>query len=439
MVVLEQFRLALRRDESTLRPSERESMLTRDNGSEVRVLAMLSFPFVAALAWPNVADSAHALYVVAVLGILLLNALGWLVPWTRYPRFLESVPPLASLAFVWLMAATTGGFSNGFGMLVVVPIIWVALYADPWDIIVALTIVAALALPPMHKYVDALPDQGTLTQRITLVLLSATVIFGIRPIVGALREQVRASRRATYSLRASQAALAHDLRTPLTSMCALSELADQRLDDDTVDRDLVREYVRRISSLGWRAEGIIRGVLDLSRAAELLPEASPIAVRPLVREVAEMVDHVRVELGDLPETIVGHESSIRRLFANLFENAALHGVGPGRDDVARVEVTGADHVGGWIFTVRDHGRGIPPDEASLVFEPWRRGTDAHDGGHGLGLAIVGAIVEQHGGTIAVAEAEPSGAAFTFTLSRSPRLASSDDEVVARSATGVPLA
>jgi signal transduction histidine kinase len=144
-------------------------------------------------------------------------------------------------------------------------------------------------------------------------------------------------------------------------------------------------------------------------------------------------------VGDVPETIVGHEPSVRRLFANLLENAAIHGVGPPPGDIAHVRVDGSDQVGGWRFTVRDQGPGIRSDEADVVFQPWRRGVDARDGGHGLGLAIVAAIVEQHGGTITVDDAHDAGAAFTFTLSRMPRLAHDRDELVARAATGVPLA
>jgi signal transduction histidine kinase len=180
-------------------------------------------------------------------------------------------------------------------------------------------------------------------------------------------------------------------------------------------------------------------VLDLSRAAELLPSVEPIDVRQFIAEVAQTVDGVTVEVGSVPATVMGHESSVRRLFANLLENAALHGVGPAPSTIARVEVHGSVQVGGWRFVVRDHGPGIAADETDAVFQPWRRGAGARDGGHGLGLAIVAAIVEQHGGMIAVGDAPGSGAAFTFTMSRTPRIARDDDEFVARSATGVPLA
>ncbi len=439
MVVLEQLRLALRNDESTLRPHERESMLTRDNASEIRFLAMSGFPVVAALAWTEVADGLHVAFAVAVAAIIATNIIGWVVPWLRYPRWVESIPPHTAVIWIWLMAATTGGMSSGFGMLLLVPLIWIALYADPADIAIGLLICTLLVIAPMHDWLPGLPDQGTLAQRVALIVVLATVVISTRPIVIALREQVRSSRRAMHSLRASQAALAHDLRTPLTSICALAELADQRLSEGTVDIDAVREYMRRISALGWRAESTIRGVLDLSEAAELLPATEQIDVRRALEDVARTIDGVSVHIADVPATIIGHEPSLRRLFANLFENAAVHGVGPTPDDIAHVHVEGTDQVGGWRFTVRDQGPGIPSEEANVVFQPWRRGAGARDGGHGLGLAIVAAIVEQHGGTIAVEDAPDSGAAFTFTLSRTPRRAHDQHEVVARAATGVPLA
>ncbi len=438
MVVLEQLRLAIRKDSTGLRPHERESMLTRDNGSEIRVLVMLSFPIMVALVWLHVADGTEPMFAAGVASILLLNALGWLVPWRRLPRWCESVPPLGSIVALWCMVAPAGGMDSGFALMFFVPLIWVAMYADTPDLVIGLAIAGALVLPPTHDWIDALPFQGDLAQRGALLILLVTVTVGLRPLVNALRDQVRTSRRATYSLRASQAALAHDLRTPLTSMCALAELADQRLDASPAEVELAREYVGRIAALGWRAETTIRGVLDLSRAAELLHDVTEVDVRELLDEVVAGVEGAHVEVGDVPERIVGHLPSIRQLFTNLFENAASHGVSPTPGDVARVEVTGSQQVGGWQFTVRDHGPGIPAAEADVVFEPWRRGTNARDGGHGLGLAIVAAIVEQHGGTIEVRAAEPSGASFVFTLSRTPRVATHDEETVARAATGVPV-
>src|SRR5687767_10503632 len=112
MVVLEQFRLALRNEATDLRPHERESMLTRDTGSEVRALVMLFFPATVALMWTEV-RAAEPWFWAGVTTIVLLNVLGWTVPWRRLPRWMESVPPLGSIACLWVATATTGGFSNG--------------------------------------------------------------------------------------------------------------------------------------------------------------------------------------------------------------------------------------------------------------------------------------------------------------------------------------
>ena len=92
--IVDTFRLALRRDDAALRPHERESILTRDNGSEVRVVVMLTFPLVVALAWPSVVDGAHGSFLAAVLAVVVLNILGWTVPWRHLPRWVESVAPM---------------------------------------------------------------------------------------------------------------------------------------------------------------------------------------------------------------------------------------------------------------------------------------------------------------------------------------------------------
>jgi two-component system sensor histidine kinase MtrB len=111
--------------------------------------------------------------------------------------------------------------------------------------------------------------------------------------------------------------------------------------------------------------------------------------------VAE-VDHVRVE----------------RIIRNLLVNAVEHGEGE------PVEVTVADGVGGVAVLVRDHGVGLQPGEAALVFTRFWRGDPSRartTGGSGLGLAIALEDARLHGGTLQAWGAPGQGAAFRLTL------------------------
>lgn len=429
--LLRQLQLMFRTDRSG-RPHAREHALDRDNSNEIRIIAFfVVFPLVATLAWHAASVPARPVLFGAVVAIVVANGLGWALPWSRMPRWTEGSMPLATVAASWLLVASVGGYGSGFIVLLLPPLLWLAMYADLAEVVAGLGIVYATALVPIDQLLDSLPPQGSTEARLAGAVVATLAVLGIRPLVAELRMQVDASGRATRSLRASQAALAHDLRTPLTSVCALASLLEQRLqgmDGDDADVQVLREYARRIGDLGWRAERTIRGVLDLASAGEALPHATWFDPRRMLDELASELDSVTLVRGELPDRVYGHEPSIRRAFANLLENAARHGRGEADATAVGVAVACEELATGWRFTLVDDGPGIDPAEADSLFQPWRRGSGASDGGHGLGLAIVAAIVEQHGGSITAANAPGGGATFTFTLDRAPRLARAEAAV-----------
>jgi two-component system sensor histidine kinase KdpD len=105
------------------------------------------------------------------------------------------------------------------------------------------------------------------------------------------------------------------------------------------------------------------------------------------------------------------------VLANLLENAVRHNPPGGQIRVR------AYRAGNRVcLSVADSGPGVEPGEAQLIFEPFRSGSVA--GTTGVGLAICKAIVEAHGGTIAVDEVPGGGAEFTISLPArcSPRAA-----------------
>ena len=102
----------------------------------------------------------------------------------------------------------------------------------------------------------------------------------------------------------------------------------------------------------------------------------------------------------------GDESALRRALENLVENALVHGPADGQVTVS------LSRVDGWaLLTVRDEGPGPDPGDRGQMFERfWRGAGAAGRPGSGLGLSIVSAIVERHGGRVAV-----DGSAFTLEL------------------------
>jgi len=109
--------------------------------------------------------------------------------------------------------------------------------------------------------------------------------------------------------------------------------------------------------------------------------------------------------------VVVDEQRITQAVLQLADNAVKH-TGPG--DVVAI---GSSYDGSSArIWVRDTGPGVPPADRERIFERFGRSTVAEgDEGFGLGLSIVGAIIDAHGGTVAVEDADPSGARFVITL------------------------
>jgi len=146
---------------------------------------------------------------------------------------------------------------------------------------------------------------------------------------------------------------------------------------------------------------VVRRVVDLGRITE-----------DLVAECRALdpSDRIRLECsGDL--TGEWDSSRLSQAVSNLIRNAVTHGEGEVR---VRVQDAG-DRV---ELHVHNAGEPIPPDRVALIFQPFERGTN--DGrGLGLGLYIVRAIANAHGGTVDVSSSRTEGTTFRLSLPRRP--------------------
>jgi two-component system OmpR family sensor kinase len=156
-----------------------------------------------------------------------------------------------------------------------------------------------------------------------------------------------------------------------------------------------------------RLARLVDALLALERAAATAIPATPVPLAPLVRSVLAEQDPERVHAGPLADaTVSGDEAALRRALANLIENGLGHGPAGGVVTVA-LAATGSEA----ILSVSDQGPGPDPSHHDRVFERFWRAPEASERtGSGLGLSIVAAIVEGHGGTISV-----MGSEFTIRL------------------------
>ncbi|GAA4102077.1 sensor histidine kinase [Nonomuraea soli] len=192
----------------------------------------------------------------------------------------------------------------------------------------------------------------------------------------------------------------HELRTPLAINRTVLEVA---LEEPEVSEDL-RVLARSLLGTNARYERLIEGLLLLAESSEELAVRKPVDLSQIVRTALADVPLRSAEVtAELPAVMVdGDPLLLERCVFNLLENAAKYNVKHGHIWVA-VGLDGS-------LRVENTGPAVPPYEVDDLFEPFRRGHGDRvrsARGSGLGLSIVRAIVEAHGGTV-VAVARPAG-------------------------------
>ncbi len=217
-------------------------------------------------------------------------------------------------------------------------------------------------------------------------------------------------------LRRFLADASHELRTPLASIRGYSELYRIGAAREPAE---VERAMGRIEAEAARMGGLVDDLLTLARVDEVRePAREPLDLRELLEDVRDdaraAAPERQVRLNATgPVAIDADGDALRRVFANLLRNAVVH-TPDGTPIELSLEATEA-----WAtVTVRDHGPGLPSGDPDAVFERfWRdsaaRGRD--DGGAGLGLAIVAALVNAHGGRVEAANPAGGGALFTVRL------------------------
>jgi light-regulated signal transduction histidine kinase (bacteriophytochrome) len=109
--------------------------------------------------------------------------------------------------------------------------------------------------------------------------------------------------------------------------------------------------------------------------------------------------------------LLAEEVMLTQLFQNLIANSIKYRA----EETPRIQVSAERNAGGWLFSVRDNGVGIDPQDAQLVFGMFRRLHGPDVPGTGIGLALCKKIVERHGGRIWVESEKGQGAAFRFLI------------------------
>jgi len=230
----------------------------------------------------------------------------------------------------------------------------------------------------------------------------------------ALREKLESEMRRRIEFTR---ALAHELKTPLTSVLASSDLLVSEIRDETL-RGLAKNVSQGASKLGDRIDEL----LDLARGevGMLQLKTETVDLVQLLREAADRVTPRTMEHGQslvraLPPRLPAVQADAARLeqvVTNLLDNAIKFTPRGGRITLRARESKGAVTV-----EVQDTGRGIPTEARERLFEPYQRLESDRENlsGLGLGLSLSKALVELHGGKMWVKSRVGRGSTFGFTL------------------------
>jgi signal transduction histidine kinase len=218
------------------------------------------------------------------------------------------------------------------------------------------------------------------------------------------------------NLRQVSSDVAHDLRTPLSHL-------RQRLERARAESHSPQEYAAALDGAIAAADEMLSLFAALLRIAQIEGGARRAGFRPVdlpallkkLRDVygavAEDAGH-RLVVTQMPSRPVqGDPELLFQLLANLVENAIVH-----TPSGTTITVTMAQDARRAELAVQDDGPGIPQEVQDKIFRRfYRLDASRSSPGHGLGLALVAAVAELHGGTVAVAPALPSGQGLAVTL------------------------
>lgn len=332
------------------------------------------------------------------------------------PALSERAGAMALLGF-WALAVAilVAGTGGAFSPLVVgfaVPLALAPALGRPWAAevggvaVLAYAAAAAVALWPGEPValLGAFPE--------LMAVLSLAFAAGLLAIV-----PQRGGSEAAMAHRVAE--VSHELRTPLTHILGFSEMIERRMFGELSDR--YSEYAGLIRQSGAHLLGLVNDLLDLSKieAGRFELELEEFDVRDVVDEVVRMsadgAAKKSIALGMMtppaPLDVRADLRALRRILINTLGNALKF-----TPDNGRVIVVARSEDGALVLETIDNGPGIPESERATLGQAYERGSGgARAEGTGLGLALVRALAELHGGELSFHEAHGGGALVRVRL------------------------
>jgi two-component system, OmpR family, sensor kinase len=207
-------------------------------------------------------------------------------------------------------------------------------------------------------------------------------------------------------------AVSHELLTPITICRGHLEV----LEDDAGPREVRAVKQTVVDELDLMGR-LVEDLTTLARAGDrVMLKVESLPLNDFLSSIVTLAEpllgnRLVVDCGPASGTVRADPQRLTQALLNLLQNAARHAPGNGPVRL-RVHAEPA----GWRFEVADNGRGLPPGEEQLIFEPFRTGSSP-TGRTGLGLAIVRGIARAHDGEAGVVNRPGRGATFWIRIPR----------------------
>jgi Na+/proline symporter/nitrogen-specific signal transduction histidine kinase len=215
--------------------------------------------------------------------------------------------------------------------------------------------------------------------------------------------------------------VAHELKTPITSIKASSEVL---LDNEDMSIELQKQFLKNIFSDTERITQLINDILNLEKLTsgreELqLKEKNIIAIVKKTIELVKPITHknkIQIELSTSEEEVLIQcdESKMIQVFTNILSNALKFVP----KESGRIDLSIENDINEVVCKIKDNGKGIPADDIELIFKKFYQSSNQtlkKPSGSGFGLAICKQITELHGGQIYAESELEKGAAFIIKL------------------------
>jgi signal transduction histidine kinase len=202
----------------------------------------------------------------------------------------------------------------------------------------------------------------------------------------------------------------HELRTPLTSVLASLELLAEELDGEQAETaQAALRSARRMRRLV--GDLLLLARADARRAQPHQPTELHEVVLDAASEIGQVAEQHHLQVDATPALVWGARDELHRLVLNLIENAVRH-TPPG----THIRASTSRENGEVTLVVEDDGPGIPPELGDHVFDRFVRSGRDGGRGSGLGLSIVRAVAQSHGGSVSLeSPADGGGARFVVRL------------------------